>query len=118
MIYYLLEADPQLWVCWLAVSAGIAAQIPQNMQTLSCKNEIQYQLFTFKICIFRLLCYQNNLHFISLPAVWSGQHWRIILCNVVESTHCIHVKQWRLSFSCKKNVVEAYKHPVYSKIPG
>jgi len=81
LIYYLLEADPQLWVCWLAVSAGKAAQTPQNMQTLRCKNKIPCQLFTFKII--RFLCYETNLNFINLPAVWSGQHWRIILRNMV-----------------------------------
>ena len=33
--------------------------------------------------------------------VWSRQYGRIILGNVVQSTHCIHVKQWWFSFSWK-----------------
>lgn len=43
--------------------------------------------------------------FFNLPVLWSSKHWRIILGNVVKSTHCIHVEEWWFSLSWKKKLI-------------
>ena len=35
----------------------------------------------------------------NLPMVWTREHRWIILCNMIQSTHCIHVKKRWFSFS-------------------